>query len=106
MIADFGAGCKGRFAQSWGVNLRGICRGGIYASRGVCGCGKVRGRDESLPYKARMNVIVLPCKGRACPARGLPVNARFPYTAGPDMSGPYRVTKDKRLLAEGFTGAV
>ena len=35
--------------------MRGICRGGIYASRGVCGCGKVRGRDESLPYRTAVN---------------------------------------------------
>ena len=46
-----------------------------------------------------MNVILLHGRGWACPARGLPVNARFPYIAGPDMSGPYRNIKDKHLSA-------
>lgn len=27
-----------------------ICRGDIYASRVVCGCRELHGRDESLPY--------------------------------------------------------
>ena len=29
------------------------------------------------------------CRGRTCPARGLPASARPPYTAGPGMPGPY-----------------
>ena len=28
-------------------------------------------------------------RGRACPARGFPISARFPYTAGPHICGPY-----------------
>ena len=28
-------------------------------------------------------------RGRACPARGVPINARLPYTAGPHICGPY-----------------
>ena len=36
-----------------------------------------------------------PCRGRACPARGLPITTRTPFTAGPDMSGPYRSITQK-----------
>ena len=40
------------------------------------------------------------CRGRACPARGLPASARPPYTAGPGMPGPYgTATIKKRLFA-------
>ena len=28
-------------------------------------------------------------RGRACPARGFPISARLPYTAGPHICGPY-----------------
>ena len=47
----------GRFFM--GSRLRGVgdaapykmvCRGGIHASRAVCGSGNTHGRDESLPY--------------------------------------------------------
>ena len=44
---------------------------------------------------------VQPCRGRACPARGLPIAAHTPSTAGPDMSGPYR-TAEKNTPFESY----
>ncbi len=38
------------------------------------------------------------CRGRACPARGLPASARPPYTAGPGMPGPYGTAAIKKRL--------
>ena len=32
-------------------------------------------------------------RGRACPARGFPISARLPYTAGPHICGPQAVEK-------------
>ena len=64
---------------------RTVCRGGIHASRAPSHRRQHPGRDKSLPYG-------LPCRGRACPARGLPINARLPYTSGPHMCGPYNAT--------------
>ena len=36
---------------------------------------------------------VQPCRGRACPARGLPADAILPFCCRPGMPGPYRVTR-------------
>ena len=45
----------------------------------------MRGRPAALVY-----VFWLPRgRGRACPARGFPISARLPYTAGPHICGPY-----------------
>ena len=38
------------------------------------------------------------CRGRTCPARGLPASARPPYTAGPGMPGPYGTAAIKKRL--------
>ena len=38
------------------------------------------------------------CRGRTCPARGLPASTRLPYTAGPGMPGPYGTATIKNRL--------
>ena len=48
-----------------------------------------------------------PCRGRACPARSLPIAARTPSTAGPDMSGPYRsITRKAPAFPQVLLGGV
>ena len=49
----------------------------------------MRGRPAALVY-----AFWLPRgRGRACPARGFPISARLPYTAGPHICGPQAVEK-------------
>ena len=75
-----------KIPRKWlAAGKRTVCRGGIHASRVPTHRRQHPGRDKSLPYG-------LPCRGRACPARGLPINARLPYTSGPHMCGPYNAT--------------
>jgi hypothetical protein len=62
----------------------------------------VRGRLAALVY-----AFWLPRgRGRACPARGFPISARLPYTAGPHICGPYTSAIFYHAATENVPGTV
>ena len=81
---------RGAGTPPYGCNSRKRCRGG----HSLMGRSVGRGLDPSAGVCGRQGACPPPRgRGRACPARGFPISARFPYTAGPHICGPQAVEK-------------